>query len=196
MLQSSETERSVVMSGGLVLGRVPWGWLLGVGLALIVLGSLALVVPLVFTLTTVTFVSLMLILGGGAHTAGAFWTRDWTSFFTHLLIGLLYLVVGFVSLEEPLQFAAGLTLMLAAFLIVGGLYRIILTLRFRFDHWGWMLANGVITLVLGIMIWRQWPFSGTWVIGTFIGIEMLFSGWTWVILGLALRRRALRHPAS
>ena len=185
-----EVARKVEAVQGLAIKRVSWIWFVALGVTLIFLGSLALVVPLVFTLTTVTFVSLMLILGGSAHAVGAFWTRDWPSFFSHLLIGLLYLVVGFVSLEEPLQFAAGLTLMLAAFLMVGGLYRIILTLRFRFEHWGWMLANGIITFVLGVMIWRQWPFSGTWVIGTFIGIEMLFSGWTWLVLGLSMRRPA------
>jgi uncharacterized membrane protein HdeD (DUF308 family) len=89
-------------------------------------------------------------------------------------------------IEEPATAAAAVTLMLAAFLFVGGLFRIIAALTERFPHWGWLLLSGVISLLLGILIWRQMPLSSLWVIGTFVGIEMIFSGWSWVALGLAL----------
>jgi uncharacterized membrane protein HdeD (DUF308 family) len=80
-----------------------------------------------------------------------------------------------------------LTLLVAIGLLAGGILRIILSVVERFDGWGWMLLNGVVSLLLGLAIWRQWPLSGLWVVGLFVGIEMLCSGLSWVMLGLALR---------
>ena len=165
-----------------------WGWYLALGIALIVLGTLALGAPLVTTLTSVTFLGVLLLIGGGIQTLGAFWSRRWSGFFTHLLTGLLYLAVGALCLERPLQTAVDLTLLIAAFLVFGGTFRIIAGLSTRFPNWGWTVFNGAINVVLGVMIWRQWPGSALWVIGLFVGIEMIFAGWTWVMLAFAFRR--------
>ena len=80
-----------------------------------------------------------------------------------------------------------LTFLIAACLLVGGILRIGLSVAERFAGWGWVLLNGVISVVLGVGIWGQWPLSGLWVIGLFVGVEMLFSGLSWVMLGLAVR---------
>jgi uncharacterized membrane protein HdeD (DUF308 family) len=71
--------------------------------------------------------------------------------------------------------------------MLGGLFRILTAVAARFHHWVWVLLNGVISLVLGLMIWRQWPVSGLWVIGLFIGIDMIFYGWSLIMLALAVR---------
>ncbi len=63
----------------------------------------------------------------------------------------------------------------------------------RFPHWGWVLFNGIITLILGIIIWRQWPVSGLWVIGLFIGIDLIISGWAWIMLSFAARQMAAKQ---
>jgi uncharacterized membrane protein HdeD (DUF308 family) len=76
--------------------------------------------------------------------------------------------------------------MIAAGLLVGGLFRIILALSERFQGRWWVLVNGIVTLVLGILIWREWPESALWVIGLFVGIDMLFAGWSWVMLAMAV----------
>lgn len=75
--------------------------------------------------------------------------------------------------------------------MVGGLFRIIGSLAYRFPHWGWVLVGGVINLVLGIMIWQQWPEAAFWVIGLFVGIDLIFTGWTWVMLALGIKNLKL-----
>jgi uncharacterized membrane protein HdeD (DUF308 family) len=82
----------------------------------------------------------------------------------------------------------GVTLLVALGLLAGGILRIVVSVIERFDGWGWMLLSGVVSFFLGAAIWRQWPLSGLWVIGLFVGIEMLASGLSWVMLGLAVRR--------
>jgi uncharacterized membrane protein HdeD (DUF308 family) len=86
-----------------------------------------------------------------------------------------------------MEAALGLTLLVAAGLLVGGILRIVLSVVERFDGWGWVLLNGLVSILLGTAIWRQWPLSGLWVIGLFVGIEMLLGGLSWVMLGLAVR---------
>jgi uncharacterized membrane protein HdeD (DUF308 family) len=71
--------------------------------------------------------------------------------------------------------------------MVGGVFRIVGSLMYRFPQWGWVLFGGVLNLLLGILIWQQWPFSGFWVIGLFVGIDMIFNGWIWVMLALRLK---------
>ena len=80
-----------------------------------------------------------------------------------------------------------MTLLLACALMVGGLFRIIGSLMYRFPYWGWILAGGIINLVLGIMIWQQCPCLASSVIGLFVGIDLIFTGWTWVMLALAVK---------
>jgi uncharacterized membrane protein HdeD (DUF308 family) len=110
-----------------------------------------------------------------------------------MLGGILYLVLGFLMVQRPLAAAAIFTLMLAAAFFVGGLFRIIVALSERFYGWGWVLLNGLITLVLGILIWRQWPEAKFWVIGLFVGIDMLFDGWSLVITVLTIRGTAAQR---
>jgi uncharacterized membrane protein HdeD (DUF308 family) len=80
-----------------------------------------------------------------------------------------------------------LTKILAIFLIVVGALDILSALIQRFHGWGWVLLNGGVTLLLGLLINRQWPSSALWVIGLFVGIEMLFNGWAWIMLSLGLK---------
>ena len=80
-----------------------------------------------------------------------------------------------------------MTFLLACALLIGGLFRIIGSLMYRFPHWGWTFVGGAINLVLGILIWRQLPEAALWVIGLFVGIDMIFTGWTWVMLALAVK---------
>jgi uncharacterized membrane protein HdeD (DUF308 family) len=116
--------------------------------------------------------------------AHAFWRKQWRGFFLDLVTGVLYAVAGFLMVAEPLAAAASLTLLIAMLLLIGGIFRIVVALSGHLDHWGWVLLNGVITAALGVMIWRQWPSSALWVIGMFIGIEMIFYGWSLVMLSL------------
>ncbi len=117
----------------------------------------------------------------------SFWQRHWGGFFLHLLNGILAGVVGVILIGNPAASALFLTLMLAMFFMAAGLFRIITSLAMRFPSWGWRLFNGSITLLLGILLWAQWPLSGLWAIGMFIGVDLIFSGWASVMLALAAR---------
>jgi uncharacterized membrane protein HdeD (DUF308 family) len=146
-------------------------------------------------LTSMTVVAVwlfgsFLIVGGIAEILTALWAGRWSGRLVHLLIGAMYLVIGFIFMTEPKDSAVRLTLIIAIFLIVSGVIRIVASLAENVPGRGSMLLNGVVTLVLGVLIYRQWPESALWVIGLFIGIEMLFNGWTWVFLSLAARKRS------
>jgi uncharacterized membrane protein HdeD (DUF308 family) len=175
--------------------RGSWIYFLVAGIALVVLGTIAIGSSILATFTAMVFYGVLMLMGGGVQVASAFWARDWSGVFVSLLEGLLFLVIGLFFVRDPGDAAAAMTLVIAAFLMVSGLFRIISAISHQFHHWVYALIGGVLNLVLGMIIYAQWPLSGLWVIGLFIGIEMVFSGWTWIILSLSLRKvgRHIQH---
>ena len=167
--------------------RRSWGWLVALGVVLILVGLLAISDPFVPTLATTVFIGGFLLAGGVLQLIAAFSSLRSRGFFVHLLAGVLDLVLGFLMVSRPGLAASALTLLLAAIFLGSGLVRIIAALSHRFHNWGWVLLNGVIDLLLGVMIWQEWPASSLWVIGLFVGIDLVFSGWSCVMLGLAIR---------
>jgi len=165
-------------------------WLALLGIVLIVVGLVAISSPFIPTLASVIVLGVLLIIGGVVEIIDAFLGRGWRGFWLHLLTGILYLVVGFLMVQRPLAAAAFFTLMIAAAFFIGGLFRSIVALVERFHGWGWVLLNGVITFALGILIWQEWPDAAFWVIGLFIGIDMLFAGWSLVIAALTAHESA------
>ena len=164
-----------------------WGWFLGLGIALIVLGTIAVGASAFATLATMVLIGWLMIVGGIAEVIHAFGIKNWGGFFIDLLTGILYAVVGFLIVANPGATAVTLTLLITMFLIFGGILRIITAILIRFQNWIWLLLHGVINLLLGILIWQQWPVSGLWVIGLFVGIDMIFNGWSLVMLALAAK---------
>ena len=174
--------------------RHNWGWFLALGAILIVAGSVAVGSSVLATMVYVIFYGWLLLIIGVIEAVQAFWQRKWGGILVHLLGGILAAVVGLIIVANPGAGALVLTLILAVFFMVTGLFRIMAALMMRFPHWGWLLVSGVITLALGVFIWRQWPVSGLWVIGLFIGIDMIFVGWSWVMAALAARRLPAETP--
>ena len=168
--------------------RSKWLGLLVLGIALIVLGGFAIATPWLFTAVAVTALGVLLMASGAAESVAAFWSRNWSGFFFCLLTGIFYLVVGFIFLRKPGSTAAALTLMIAAFLMVGGIFKIVTALVYRYGQWGWVIVSGVVTLVLGDLVLSDWPESSLWVIGTFLGVDLIFNGWAWVMMSIALKR--------
>ncbi len=170
--------------------RGSWFWFLALGLLLVACGTTAIVVPAATVGTSVfatIFLGVTLMVAGAATIIMAFWAGRWGGLLLQVLVGILYIVVGYEISDKPLQGAALLTAFIAAMFVVLGLFRIVASLTVRFAHWGWALLNGVVTLLCGIVIYRHFPESALWVIGLLVGIEMLFHGWTWILLALALR---------
>jgi uncharacterized membrane protein HdeD (DUF308 family) len=186
---STDFERSFALElrHGLSAVRGNWFWFVLLGIALVVLGTIALSAVVIASLAAAVAIGVLILMGGVAETIGAFWCRGWSGFFLHLLGGVLSIVVGILFLRAPVGALVALTLLVAAFLMVGGIFKIVTALSYRFAAWGWPLASGIIDLVLGILIWMEWPASALWVIGMFVGISMVFRGFNWIALGLALR---------
>ena len=168
--------------------RGKWIWLVVLGIALIVLGTILLGFPVIATLATVTVLGALILVGGGMEMVGAFWCRDWSGFFLYLLSGILGVVVGLMLLANPIAGGVALTVLLATFLIVGGIFKAVAALSHRFGGWGWLLTSGVIDVALGVLIWAELPIAGLTVIGLLVGISLIFRGVSWLMLGLTLKK--------
>ncbi len=165
-----------------------WIWVVALGAALIALGVSALTYSSLYTIATVEVIGFFMILGGATYIAGSFFTGSWGGFFLTLFTGVLQLVMGLICVQHPAEAAIVYTLLMASFFMVGGLFRIVAGLSGLFRGRGWVLINGIITLALGVMIWQQIPFQGLWVIGTFLGVDLIFNGWLYLLIGLNVRR--------
>jgi uncharacterized membrane protein HdeD (DUF308 family) len=187
-MMSTVLERPLVaeLRHGLVALRGDWFWFVSLGIALIIVGCIALSSVVVASIATALAIGLLILLGGIAEMVGASWCRGWSGFFQHLLTGVLSVVIGLFFLRAPGDALLALTLLTASFLLVGGIFKIVAALSYRFGAWGWSLASGIIDLVLGTMIWQEWPASALWVIGVFLGIHLIFRGIDWIGLGLTL----------
>src|SRR3974390_3607964 len=135
--------------------RGKWIWLVVLGVCLVVLGTILLGSPVIATLATVTALGVVILVGGGIEVVGAFWCQEWSGFFLALLSGILGVVVGLMLLGNPIQGGITLTILLASFLFVGGIFKAVAAIAHRFESWGWLLLSGVIDVVLGVVIWRE-----------------------------------------
>jgi len=165
-----------------------WLWFVLLGVALVVLGIVALGSVVIASIATALTIGVLILVAGIAETVGAFWCRGWSGFFLHLLSGVLSIVIGVLFLRAPVGALLALTLLVASFLLVGGIFKIVAAPSYRFASWGWSLAGGIIDVILGLLIWREWPASALWVIGLFVGINLVFRGMNWIALGLALHK--------
>jgi len=172
-----------------------WWQLLALGVVSMAAGVLALGAAVAATLASVLVLGVLLVIAGVTEVMHAFVVRNARSFALHLLGAGMYLIVGVFMLEDPLQAANVLTLLLAASFFVGGVLRILFAGVARFRAWTWVVLNGVVDIVLALMVFNRWPESGLWVIGTFIGIDLLFHGWSWVVMALHLRGLSASQPA-
>lgn len=176
-----------------------WGWLMALGVLWIIVGVVAIAAPGLATLTSVVFFGWLLILTGIAKFIHAFSVRVGEGFFLDLLLSILRTIVGVLLVTRPGAGAVSLTLVLALYFCTAGLYRLGLALTVLPIHRGWVALNGAISFVLGILIFLQWPSSSIWVIGTFIGIDLIVEGWTMIALGSAVHHHAGatgEHPGT
>jgi uncharacterized membrane protein HdeD (DUF308 family) len=176
-----------------------WGWLVGVGIAMIVLGTVAIARPGLASFGITLLIGWVILIGGIAQVVDAVRSHKRPGFLWHLLGGILYAFAGLVLVGYPLEGVVALTLFLAAFFLVEGVFKIAFSFKIRpAPQWGWGVLSGIVSFVLAIMILAQWPLSAVWVVGLLVGIGMLFNGWSLVMLGFAARpgRQATSTPQS
>lgn len=165
------------------------GWSIGLSIVLILAGLFAIAAPPLVGIGVLVLVAWLIILSGGVHLLFAWRTRTTGGMIWELLLGVLYIAIGVDVLLHPVTGLAALTLILAIYLLVKGVLELILGFRLRPRAGsGWVIFDGVVTLLLAILIWRNWPSSSLWVIGTLVGISMLFSGTSRLFLSMAARR--------
>ena len=165
-----------------------WGRFLAFGILLITLGVLAISYATWATEFTVIFMGFLLAGAGIFQIASSVHAIKWTGFSLSFLLGLFYLIAGGLCVFKPIPAALSISLLIAALLLVGGTFRLISSLRYRFDHWGWVMFNGLIAVLLGFLILIEWPYSAMWVLGLFVGIDLLMMGLYWVRLSVFARK--------
>jgi uncharacterized membrane protein HdeD (DUF308 family) len=167
-----------------------WGWFLAFGIALALLGVLAVMRAVAATVVSMLFFGWLLLIAAGIEVVQAIMVGRWAGLYHHWLGAVLFGVVGALIVWRPVVTAEILTLLMGAFFLVAGLFQLITPFIVSLPHWGWHALNGLITLVLGILVLAQWPLSGLWVIGLFVGIELIFYGIAWIALALRLHSLA------
>lgn len=171
-----------------------WGWLLALGIISIILGVIALLDSIVATIASMLVFGWLLLIAGIVEVVHVFRYRKSGHLFLHSLNAALAFVVGLMLLRYPVPGAVIVTLLLTVYFTVAGIFRIVSALTLRFPYWGWALMNGVVTLLLGVMVWAHWPSSALWIIGMFIGIDLIFTGWAQVMLSSGVHSLS-SHPA-
>ena len=165
------------------------GWFIGMAVVFILLGILAIVEPGVAGLAITILVGWVLIFGGGAHLVAAFSGGGAGRVIWQVLIGIVYIVGGIYFLTHPLLGLGSLTLLLAVIILMAAVFELIAYFRSRSEGGsGWLLVNALITLLLGGLIWFHWPSSSVWAIGTLVGVNLLMTGISRLMLGLAARK--------
>lgn len=171
--------------------RHAWGWVLALGIGLAATGAICILAASTATLVTVLVFGWLLLVGAAISLVHAFQSRTGGSFFLHLMSVLLRGVTGFLLVKYPSAGAVSLTLVLASFFIVGGMFRAVGCAALQLPRWGWGALSGVISLALGIVVLLQLPSVSIWFIGLAIGVDMIFDG-----VGLAAMGLALHHLPS
>jgi uncharacterized membrane protein HdeD (DUF308 family) len=171
--------------------RAKCGWIVALGIIYLIAGLIALSSVALATVASVFVVGIMMLIAGVAEVINAFQLKSWGKFLLWIVLGILYIVAGFVTFENPLLTAALLTLMLGVALVASGIMRIILAFSMKEGMpWIWVALSGAITILLGVVILAHWPVSSLYILGIFLGIDLVFAGIGWIFVGLGLKSRA------
>jgi uncharacterized membrane protein HdeD (DUF308 family) len=176
--------------------RHRWGWLLALGILMILLGTLAFIIAPAATLGTVLVLGWLLVVSGIFEAIHAFGVRRWGGLFLHLIGGILGILVGLLIVTHPVAGALAWTLLFASFFTVIGLFRLISAISLRFPNWGWAVFDGIITTGLGVLLWANWPWSGLWFLGVAVGISLVLRGWSYVMFALAIHNLGAHLPVE
>lgn len=176
---------------GLAPLRVKWGWIVALGVVYLVAGVIALGSVVMATIASVYVVGIMMLLAGVFEVIHSFQIKTWGRFLFWLALGVLYIIAGFVAFDNPLLTAVWLTLILGAALVASGILRIFLAFSMKHGSpWIWVVVSGIITLLLGIIVLIHWPVSSLYVLGIFLGVDLVIAGASWIGVGLGLHKAA------
>jgi len=181
------------LAAGIEEVRSSWGWFLALGILLIILGAVCVIGDVSATFTTVLVFGWVLLFSGIFGLVQALRTHSWQGFLSSLLSALFRGFAGYLLIRYPLTGAVSLTLILASFLMVAGLFRAIGAGMLKFPRWGWSVFSGIVSLALGIMLLAQMPISSVWFIGFAIGVDLICDGTS--LIGFATALHSLTNVA-
>jgi uncharacterized membrane protein HdeD (DUF308 family) len=185
---STKEETMNTVDGGLKRAS---GASLVLSIVLIFFGVLAITLPMATSIGVVIVIGWLVMFDGFAQLVHAFQSKGIGHIVWKLLVALLYVVVGGYLVARPALGATSLTLILGIFFFAEGVVDIVAYVSTRKSgSSSWILFDGIVTLVLGFMIWNRWPVSSTWVIGTLVGVSMIMTGTTRLMMTLAVRKAA------
>jgi uncharacterized membrane protein HdeD (DUF308 family) len=169
------------------------GWSIALGILMILAGIIAICAPLIAGVVIVYVVAWTAIFNGGFQLVYAFRAHSGGRMILEILLGLLYIVAGVFILMHPAGGLLALTLIIASFLLVYGVFALVLAFQLRpRSGWGWILFDAIVTILLGALILAHWPSTSEWVIGTLVGVSFIASGVSRLMLSLAVRKLAGR----
>jgi uncharacterized membrane protein HdeD (DUF308 family) len=167
------------------------GWLIALGVVTVIAGFFSLVMPWASGVGVAVFVGFALVVGGVARLIGAFSAGSFGRGTLAFIGGALTLLAGVVLVARPGIGLATLTLMLGAYLLVDGVFGAVLAFQVKPEKgWGWMLFGAAMSLLLGFLLLKEWPLTGLWAIGTLVGINLLFAGFSMISFGMSARKAA------
>jgi uncharacterized membrane protein HdeD (DUF308 family) len=170
--------------------RSKCGWIVALGVIYLIAGVIALSSVVLATVASVFMVGIMMLIAGAAEVINAFQFKTWGKFLLWVVLGLLYVAAGILTFRNPLLAAALLTLILGCVLAVSGIMRLFLAFSMKEGSpWVWVLLSSVITIALGVMILARWPVSSLYILGIFLGVDLVFAGVGWIMVGLGLKSR-------
>jgi len=166
-----------------------WKKFLFWGIALVLLGMFAISAAMFTTLLSVVLIGVIILIAGAIIIIDAvtFWRVKMSGFVLHLFMGILYVAVGIALVKDPLQGSISLTFLLGVLYLALGAFRTAYVLLHRAPRWDLSLFNALISLILGMLILASWPASSLYIIGLFVGIDLVFSGWVYIMGALAGR---------
>ena len=174
-----------------------WGWFVALGVGELILGGIASVNLMAASLASVLVIAATMAAAGIFQIVHAFSVRGLRGFLFWLLAGIVYAAAGAIILYDPILASLTLSLVVCAFLIVAGAMRIWAGFHMRpAAGWRWIVAAGVLTLAVGIILTAAWPGIGLWLLGAMLVVDLVFQGWGLIAFGLALKARASRHSGQ
>jgi uncharacterized membrane protein HdeD (DUF308 family) len=166
-----------------------WKFLLIIGALTLLLGIVGIGMNVTMTIVSIAYIAFFIILGGILHLIDAFIVDGWKNKLFGALIGVTYLIAGSLMFRYPAASATWFTLFIAAFFLFVGAFRIFIGFKLRKENkgWAWTVVSGLAAILLGILIYAQWPVSGLWVIGLFVSIELIMQGISTITVAMAVR---------
>src|SRR5262245_24060795 len=156
-----------------------WGWHLLLGAILVALGVIVASYAYYATVASVIVFGWVMIFAGITLGVLSFTTGKWSGFLLSMFAGILSAITGVMLLRAPLSGAAALTLVIASFLLVSGIFRMTSSLAIQFPNWGWSFASGIVSILLGGLLLANWPGVSLWFLGFYLGVDLVVHGVAW-----------------